>query len=108
VANLDLSKKLYRARDEKMLGGVCGGLGEYFGIDPTFVRLFLVLTTFYFGLGLIAYPVLWLLVPLEPELETGSVPGLPEGEPSVSVLGTEFERGGPPSGTSAVISQRGA
>jgi phage shock protein C len=84
VVDLNLAKKLYRSRDEKMLGGVCGGLGLYFGLDPTFVRLFFVLTTLYLGLGLIAYPVLWLLMPLEPEpeLSGGSAPA--GGESSVS------------------------
>ncbi|RLD09669.1 MAG: PspC domain-containing protein [Chloroflexota bacterium] len=32
-------KRLYRSRDDRMIGGVCSGLGEYFGIDPTLVRL---------------------------------------------------------------------
>ena len=39
-------KKLYRSRENRMLGGVCGGLGEYFDIDPTLVRLLFILGAF--------------------------------------------------------------
>jgi phage shock protein PspC (stress-responsive transcriptional regulator) len=58
-------KKLYRSRDDKMIGGVCGGLGEYFDVDSTLVRLFAVLLLFA-GIGLIAYLIAWIVVPLEP------------------------------------------
>jgi len=59
-------KKLYRKRNDKMLGGVCAGLGEYFHIDPTIVRIiFVILALIGFG-GAILYLILWLIVPLEP------------------------------------------
>lgn len=48
-----------------MLAGVCGGIGEYFEIDPTLVRLVFVLTTFFGGFGLLAYLLLALVVPEE-------------------------------------------
>ena len=71
----NLSKRLHRSRDEKMLGGVCGGLGEHFGIDPTVVRLLFVLTALYTGIGLFAYLALWILMPLEPApAETPALP----------------------------------
>jgi phage shock protein PspC (stress-responsive transcriptional regulator) len=50
-----------------MLFGVCGGLGEYFGVDPTAVRLLFVLAALLGGNGLLAYLIVALLVPLEPE-----------------------------------------
>jgi phage shock protein C len=60
-------KRLYRSRRERMLGGVCGGLGEYIGMDPTVVRLIFVLLGFATGPGiLLAYLILLLIVPEEP------------------------------------------
>ena len=56
-------KKLFRNPDEKVLGGVAGGLAAYFGIDPTVIRLLFVLTIFFGGAGLIIYLVLWIITP---------------------------------------------
>lgn len=57
-------KTLRRSRDQRMLSGVAGGLGEYFDIDPTLVRLGLVaVTVFTGGAGLIAYAVAWVVMP---------------------------------------------
>jgi phage shock protein C len=56
-------RKLYRSRSQRMLGGVCGGLAEYFNVDATLIRvLFLVLGVFG-GTGLVIYVVMWLIVP---------------------------------------------
>lgn len=61
------SKKLYRSLDERMLAGVCGGLGKYLNTDPTVIRiLFVVLTLIGFGGGIILYLAMWLIVPEEP------------------------------------------
>jgi phage shock protein C len=46
-----------------MIGGVCGGLGEYFGIDPTIVRVLWVAVTLLGGAGIIAYLILWIIMP---------------------------------------------
>lgn len=59
-------KKLYRSRNERMIAGVCGGLGEYFGIDPTLICLLFVFTALAGGPGLIAYIILLVVVPEEP------------------------------------------
>ena len=61
-----MQKRLYRSREEKIIGGVCGGLAEYFNVDPTLIRLALVLITLFGGAGIIAYLVLWVIVPLAP------------------------------------------
>ncbi|MBN1485388.1 MAG: PspC domain-containing protein [Chloroflexia bacterium] len=58
-----MEKRILRSRQERMLCGVCGGLAEYFEIDPTLVRLIFVLATFFNGVGLIVYLVLCLIVP---------------------------------------------
>jgi phage shock protein C len=60
------SRKLYRSRKDKMLGGVAGGLAEYFDVDPTIVRIIFVVTLFLGGGGLIAYIIMWIVVPEEP------------------------------------------
>jgi phage shock protein C len=56
-------KRLYRSRNQRMLAGVSGGLAEYFGIDPTIVRLGFVITSFFGGAGIIGYVVAWLIIP---------------------------------------------
>jgi len=57
--------KLYRSRSQKMIAGVSGGLGEYFDVDPVLIRLLFVVTTFISGAGILAYIVLWIVVPFE-------------------------------------------
>ena len=60
-------KKLYRSRDDRWLVGVCGGIGEYFDIDPTVIRIVFVLAAFIFGGGLWIYIILWIIMPLNPD-----------------------------------------
>jgi phage shock protein PspC (stress-responsive transcriptional regulator) len=60
-------KKLYRSRDERWLVGVCGGIGEYFDIDATVIRVIFVLATFLLGGGLWIYIILWIIMPLTPD-----------------------------------------
>ena len=65
-------KRLYRSRQERVLGGVCGGLAKYFDIDPTLVRLLFVIATLFGGpVGLIAYLLFLIFVPNEPEQQAG-------------------------------------
>ncbi len=56
-------KRLYRSRDNRMLGGVCGGLAEYFNIDPTLVRLAFLILFLAAGSGPLLYLVMWVIVP---------------------------------------------
>ncbi len=62
-----MEKKLYRSRTDRKLCGVCAGLGQYLGMDPTIMRLIVVLLTLFVGGGLIAYLVCALVIPEEPE-----------------------------------------
>ena len=56
-------RKLYRSQTQHMLGGVCGGLAEYFNLDVTLIRvLFLILAVFGRS-GLVIYVVMWIIVP---------------------------------------------
>jgi len=52
-----------RSRTEVIIAGVCGGLAEYFAIDPVIVRLIFVLVTLTSGIGLLVYPILWMVMP---------------------------------------------
>lgn len=60
-----MERRLYRSPQGKMLGGVCTGLAEYFDIDPVLVRLVFLILIFQHGVGLLAYVVLWIAVPLK-------------------------------------------
>lgn len=57
------SRRLYRSRTDRQLAGVCGGLADYFGIDPTIVRVLFVLLALAGGPGLIFYIILALIIP---------------------------------------------
>ena len=59
-------KKLYRSVENRMIGGVCGGIGEYFDIDPTLVRLLTVAFVLAGGSGLIGYIIGWIIIPETP------------------------------------------
>lgn len=59
-------RRLYRSRTDRMIGGVAAGLGQYFSIDPTLVRLLFVIGTLAGGPGLLAYIILLIIVPEEP------------------------------------------
>jgi phage shock protein PspC (stress-responsive transcriptional regulator) len=61
-----MEKKLYRSRRSRVFGGVAGGLGTYFGLDPILVRVIFVLVTIMHGLGVLAYIILWIVIPEEP------------------------------------------
>ena len=57
-------KQLFRDPEGKILGGVSGGLGHYFGIDKVWVRLIFIILIFAKGFGLLLYPILWLVIPV--------------------------------------------
>lgn len=60
-----MEKRLQRDDREKMIGGVCAGLAEYFGIDVSFVRIAFVVAVM-FGAGVLAYIILWIVMPPKP------------------------------------------
>jgi phage shock protein C len=60
-------KKLYRSRTDRMLAGICGGLGEMFSIDPTLIRLiFALIALFTLGTAVIVYILGWIIIPEAP------------------------------------------
>lgn len=61
-----MGKKLYKSNQNKMLDGVCGGIAEYFGIDPTVVRLIWALFSLMGGCGILAYIIAAIIIPRNP------------------------------------------
>lgn len=61
--NIPQSKKLYRDKDNAILGGVLSGFGHYVGVDPLWLRLLMVVLIFGFGTGILVYLILWILIP---------------------------------------------
>jgi phage shock protein PspC (stress-responsive transcriptional regulator) len=66
-----MEKRLYRSELNKVVGGVCGGLGDYLGIDPVFIRVFFILWTVLGELGVLAYLILWVVMPTQVAAEAG-------------------------------------
>jgi len=62
---MSTTKKLYRSKTDRKIAGVCGGLAKYFDIDPTILRVIAVVSLFVGLLGLIAYIVMVIVVPVE-------------------------------------------
>ena len=69
-------KRLYRSEKDRILGGVCAGLGEHLDVDPTVIRLiWAVVTVLSFGTGIIVYILAWIIIP-----ESGTDPVPPSSE----------------------------
>lgn len=65
-----MARRLYRSRNDRMIAGVCGGIAEYFEIDPVIVRIIAIILLLPGGLpGFVPYIVLWVLVPNSPGRE---------------------------------------
>jgi phage shock protein C len=59
--------KLYLSETNRKIGGICGGLGEFFDKDPTLIRiLFILIILLSFGFGILAYLAMWLVIPKKP------------------------------------------
>ena len=58
-----MQKKLTRSKSKRIIGGVAGGLGEHFNIDPIIFRIGFVLATIFHGAGLVIYIILWIIIP---------------------------------------------
>lgn len=72
VCSMINGKRIYRKQSEKMIGGVCAGLAEYLNVDVVLVRLIFAALALVNGIGLVAYLVLWLIMPNEEQLEQGA------------------------------------
>ena len=69
-----MEKRLYRSKKERMIAGVCGGIGEYTKVDPTIIRLLWVIFSFPLGIigGVILYIIAAIVIPEAPKGDTGS------------------------------------
>ncbi len=61
-----MAEKLYRSQKNRILGGVCGGIAEHYGWDPTLVRLAWVAVTLFAGAGALLYAIAWIIMPKKP------------------------------------------
>lgn len=61
-----MAKTLYRSKKSRIVAGICGGMGEYFDVDPIWFRILALVLIFGWGAGIILYLVLWLIIPEEP------------------------------------------
>ena len=61
-------KRLVRPRVGRVFGGVCAGMAEFFDIDVILVRLTWLLVAIFTGVGFLAYPIAWIVIPSEPEI----------------------------------------
>ena len=59
--------RLYRSKTNRMIGGVCGGLGEFFGIDPTLIRVLFTMLAILGGQGILLYLILVIVIPDQPQ-----------------------------------------
>lgn len=65
-----MQKRLYRSRNDRVISGVCSGIGKYLNIDPTLIRILAVLVAIWsFGTAILLYLALAIIVPLEPDQE---------------------------------------
>jgi len=79
-----VNRRLYRCRENRVIAGVAAGVAEFFGLDPTLVRVLWFVSALFGGIGLILYIGLWIIVPLEPIGAVGghaSGAGAPETAP---------------------------
>jgi len=81
-------KSLYRSRSQRMIGGVCGGLGAFFGIDPTLIRLLFVIGSLlgWAGFLVLTYIIMMFVVPEEPLEVSATAPEAPQ---AVDLTGQE-------------------
>jgi len=63
-------KKLIRPRANRKIAGVCAGFAEYFDLDVTLVRLLWLIVAVMTGVGLLAYPIAWIVMPDQPEIRS--------------------------------------
>jgi phage shock protein C len=58
-------RRLFRSQQSRIFGGVCGGMAEYFGMDPTWMRIIFILLILFGGIIILIYLILWIIIPLK-------------------------------------------
>jgi len=85
-----MEKRLHRSQTDRMIWGVCGGLAKYFDIDPTIIRIIFVVLIFANGLGILAYIILAIVVPLEGSKATEPKDAIKENVAEIKQTATEL------------------
>ncbi|WP_166442054.1 PspC domain-containing protein [Nakamurella flava] len=86
TASAPSMRGLWRSRRDRVIGGVCGGLGHYFEVDPVVLRVAAVLLTLSGGAGVIIYLVAWIAVPVEPSSATRPAMSTRRRRPTAAVV----------------------
>ncbi len=89
---MDTTNRLTRSRSDVMIGGVCAGLGKYFKIDATLVRLIFVLLTLAGGSGILIYFILWIVIPREDMTDAQSSLDSQEFSRRANMMGQEMQQ----------------
>ncbi len=89
---METTNRLTRSRTDYMIGGVCGGLGKYFKIDATLVRLIFVLLTVAGGSGVLIYFILWIVMPREDIADTQGNMDSQEFSRRANLMGQEMQQ----------------
>lgn len=82
--------RLYRSEKDRVIAGVCGGLGDYFKIDPTIFRILFVLITIFGGSGVLLYIILWIVIPSESKVKQISEDTVKENVEEIKNKAQEF------------------
>ncbi len=64
-----MSKRLYKSKKNRVIGGVCGGVGEYFNVDPVVIRILWLIALFALGTGFLVYIICLIVIPEEPDIK---------------------------------------
>ena len=80
------TKKLYRSRRDRMIGGVCAGLAEYFGLDVTLIRIIFLVSILFGGTGILIYLISIIVIPENPEEKEHPSPRETERKPAETSL----------------------
>jgi len=62
-------KRIYRSKYDRVIGGVCAGLGNYFNVDPVLIRVLWVVSFFLGGVGFLGYLIAWIIIPEDPQIK---------------------------------------
>ena len=87
-----MEKRLYRSKSDRMIWGVCGGLAEYFDVDPTLIRIIAVLSIFISGAGILAYIIMAIVIPSESSKATTPKDAIKENVEEVKETASELGR----------------
>lgn len=90
MAKKTATKNLYRSEENRIIAGVCGGLGEYFNIDPVMIRIIFFLLAFFGGSGIPVYLVLWLIIPSKSHLNDDQGETVQENIKEIKTKAKEF------------------